>query len=77
MMMAMYDIDVTVSDYIYIVGDDYYFDHYHHHYRSIYSYTVGMPAEHAKRQVIISQRPNKSNQSGELIKRHVCYKHSA
>jgi len=38
---------------------------------------IGMPAEHAKRQVIISQRPNKSNQSGELIKRHVCYKHSA
>jgi uncharacterized membrane protein len=36
----------------------------------------GMPAEHAKRQVIISQRPNKSNQSGKFIRRHVCYRYS-
>jgi len=30
----------------------------------------GMPAEHAKRQVIISQRPNKSNQSGDKNVHH-------
>ena len=67
---------IAISDYIYNVRDDYYFNHHHHHYPSIYLYTVGMPAEHAKRQVIISQRPNKSNQSGELIRRHVCCKYS-